>query len=121
MSSRLQIDSVIDDDDEFWYVALISCLWRYDHTDGVFNYSPLCIEEFDLSDKNFKPCPCGYQVRPPRPPIAQKPRDIAFMMFELHLLPFRPSDMVLDLPILLQQYQNPQRGRPMPQLQTPLR
>ncbi|KAK2761604.1 transcriptional repressor general negative regulator of transcription subunit 4 [Arachnomyces sp. PD_36] len=41
MSSRLQIDSVIDDDDE-------SC--------------PLCIEEFDLSDKNFKPCPCGYQI-----------------------------------------------------------
>ena len=26
-------------------------------------FSPLCIEEFDLSDKNFKPCPCGYQVR----------------------------------------------------------
>jgi hypothetical protein len=24
--------------------------------------SPLCIEEFDLSDKNFRPCPCGYQV-----------------------------------------------------------
>ncbi|KAI9793790.1 MAG: transcriptional repressor general negative regulator of transcription subunit 4 [Candelina submexicana] len=23
---------------------------------------PLCVEEFDLSDKNFKPCPCGYQV-----------------------------------------------------------
>jgi CCR4-NOT transcription complex subunit 4 len=41
MSSRLQIDSVIDDDDEF---------------------CPLCIEEFDLSDKNFKPCPCGYQI-----------------------------------------------------------
>ncbi|EEH19560.2 hypothetical protein PABG_01879 [Paracoccidioides brasiliensis Pb03] len=41
MSSRTQNDSVIDDDDE-------SC--------------PLCIEEFDLSDKNFKPCPCGYQI-----------------------------------------------------------
>ncbi|KAJ6095858.1 hypothetical protein N7486_006604 [Penicillium sp. IBT 16267x] len=41
MSSRQQIDSVIDDDDEF---------------------CPLCIEEFDLSDKNFKPCPCGYQI-----------------------------------------------------------
>ncbi|KAF7163750.1 hypothetical protein CNMCM5623_008508 [Aspergillus felis] len=41
MSSRPQIDSVIDDDDEF---------------------CPLCIEEFDLSDKNFKPCPCGYQI-----------------------------------------------------------
>ncbi|KAE8374715.1 hypothetical protein BDV26DRAFT_295703 [Aspergillus bertholletiae] len=41
MSTRQQIDSVIDDDDEF---------------------CPLCIEEFDLSDKNFKPCPCGYQI-----------------------------------------------------------
>ncbi|KAJ5125713.1 hypothetical protein N7448_005031 [Penicillium atrosanguineum] len=41
MSSRQQIDSVIDDDDEF---------------------CPLCIEEFDLSDKNFRPCPCGYQI-----------------------------------------------------------
>lgn len=29
----------------------------------TFVFSPLCIEEFDLSDKNFKPCPCGYQVR----------------------------------------------------------
>jgi CCR4-NOT transcription complex subunit 4 len=24
--------------------------------------SPLCVEEMDISDKNFKPCPCGYQV-----------------------------------------------------------
>jgi len=23
---------------------------------------PLCIEEFDLSDRSFRPCPCGYQV-----------------------------------------------------------
>ncbi|KAK7218147.1 hypothetical protein V2G26_006150 [Clonostachys chloroleuca] len=23
---------------------------------------PLCIEDFDLSDRNFRPCPCGYQV-----------------------------------------------------------
>jgi len=38
--SRYQ-DTVIDDDEE-------SC--------------PLCIEEFDLSDKNFRPCPCGYQI-----------------------------------------------------------
>jgi hypothetical protein len=28
-----------------------------------FFLSPLCIEEFDLSDRNFRPCPCGYQVR----------------------------------------------------------
>lgn len=38
--SRYQ-DTVIDEDEE-------SC--------------PLCIEEFDLSDKNFRPCPCGYQI-----------------------------------------------------------
>ena len=24
---------------------------------------PLCLEEMDISDLNFKPCPCGYQVR----------------------------------------------------------
>ncbi len=23
---------------------------------------PLCMEEMDLSDKNFLPCPCGYRV-----------------------------------------------------------
>ena len=24
---------------------------------------PLCIDEFDLEDQGFRPCPCGYQVR----------------------------------------------------------
>lgn len=38
--SRYQ-DAVIDDDEE--------CC-------------PLCIEDFDLFDKHFKPCPCGYQI-----------------------------------------------------------
>ncbi|BFZ56220.1 transcriptional repressor proteinral negative regulator of transcription subunit 4 [Savitreella phatthalungensis] len=23
---------------------------------------PLCMEEFDISDRTFKPCPCGYQI-----------------------------------------------------------
>ena len=23
---------------------------------------PLCMEDMDLSDKNFRPCVCGYQV-----------------------------------------------------------
>ncbi|KAK4696968.1 CCR4-NOT transcription complex subunit 4, partial [Lecanoromycetidae sp. Uapishka_2] len=41
MASRVQQDAFIDDDDD-------SC--------------PLCVEELDLSDKNFRPCPCGYQV-----------------------------------------------------------
>lgn len=25
--------------------------------------SPLCVEEFDITDRNFRPCPCGYQVK----------------------------------------------------------
>lgn len=41
--SRTQVDQFIDDEEE--------------------ELCPLCVEEFDLSDKNFKPCPCGYQVR----------------------------------------------------------
>ncbi|KAF9976189.1 transcriptional repressor general negative regulator of transcription subunit 4, partial [Modicella reniformis] len=23
---------------------------------------PLCMEELDISDRNFRPCPCGYQI-----------------------------------------------------------
>ncbi|KAJ1969938.1 transcriptional repressor general negative regulator of transcription subunit 4 [Dimargaris xerosporica] len=23
---------------------------------------PLCLDEMDLADRNFKPCPCGYQI-----------------------------------------------------------
>ncbi|KAI9826580.1 MAG: transcriptional repressor general negative regulator of transcription subunit 4 [Thelocarpon impressellum] len=41
MAGRVQQDTFIDDSDE-------TC--------------PLCVEEFDLSDRNFRPCPCGYQV-----------------------------------------------------------
>lgn len=47
MSKGVQQDSLIFDDDE-------------EET------CPLCVEEFDLTDKGFKPCPCGYQVRLPR-------------------------------------------------------
>lgn len=25
-------------------------------------FCPLCVEEIDLADKNFLPCPCGYRV-----------------------------------------------------------
>ncbi|KAL8767076.1 MAG: hypothetical protein Q9209_006303 [Squamulea sp. 1 TL-2023] len=41
MANRVQQDAFMDDSDD-------SC--------------PLCVEGFDLSDKNFRPCPCGYQV-----------------------------------------------------------
>ena len=41
--SRIQQDQFIDDDEE--------------------EVCPLCVEEFDLMDRGFKPCPCGYQVR----------------------------------------------------------
>ncbi|PSN73683.1 hypothetical protein BS50DRAFT_515170 [Corynespora cassiicola Philippines] len=40
--SRILQDQFVDDDEE-------ECC-------------PLCVEEFDLSDKNFRPCPCGYQI-----------------------------------------------------------
>lgn len=40
--SRTQQDQFIDDDEE--------------------ETCPLCVEEFDLTDKGFRPCPCGYQV-----------------------------------------------------------
>ena len=40
--SRTQQDQFIDDDEE--------------------ETCPLCVEEFDLGDKHFRPCPCGYQV-----------------------------------------------------------
>ena len=40
--SRAQQDQFIDDDEE--------------------ETCPLCVEEFDLTDKGFRPCPCGYQV-----------------------------------------------------------
>jgi hypothetical protein len=42
MSRPIQ-DQFIDDDDEE-------------------EVCPLCVEELDLTDKNFRPCPCGYQV-----------------------------------------------------------
>ncbi|KAF2849892.1 hypothetical protein T440DRAFT_398119 [Plenodomus tracheiphilus IPT5] len=40
--SRIQQDQFVDDDEE-------ECC-------------PLCVEEFDLSDRNFRPCVCGYQI-----------------------------------------------------------
>jgi CCR4-NOT transcription complex subunit 4 len=40
--SRNQQDQYIDDDEE--------------------ETCPLCVEELDLNDKGFRPCPCGYQV-----------------------------------------------------------
>lgn len=46
--SRLQQDQFIDEDEEE-------------------EVCPLCVEELDITDKNFKPCPCGYQVSVPIP------------------------------------------------------
>ncbi|KAF1984876.1 hypothetical protein K402DRAFT_413592 [Aulographum hederae CBS 113979] len=40
--SRIQQDQFIDDEEE--------------------EFCPLCVEELDLSDKHFRPCPCGYQI-----------------------------------------------------------
>lgn len=65
MAGRVQQDLFIDDDDESWLALhpsidsqLALCI-----SADQFPTSPLCVEELDLSDKNFRPCPCGYQVR----------------------------------------------------------
>lgn len=47
--ARIQQDQFIDEDEEE-------------------EVCPLCVEEFDLGDKYFRPCPCGYQVRSPSIP-----------------------------------------------------
>ncbi|AGO11710.1 AaceriADL064Wp [[Ashbya] aceris (nom. inval.)] len=31
-------------------------------SDDEEDYCPLCMEPLDITDKNFKPCPCGYQI-----------------------------------------------------------
>lgn len=36
----------------------------YDDDDEEQDDCPLCMEEFDATDKQFRPCKCGYQVRP---------------------------------------------------------
>ena len=43
------------------YICFLVQRARGQSADGL-TPSPLCVEEFDLSDKNFRPCPCGYQV-----------------------------------------------------------
>lgn len=54
---------------------------------------PLCIEELDLSDRGFRPCPCGYQV------CDNRSRQF---LLPLHANPCHATDM----PVLLQQYKN---------------
>ena len=74
--SRAQQDQFVDDDEE--------------------EVCPLCVEEFDLSDKNFRPCPCGYQVR-----VFPK---AATTSFRVGLPPL--TLLHLDMSILLQQHQD---------------
>jgi hypothetical protein len=87
--SRIQQDQFVDDEEE-------ECC-------------PLCVEEFDLSDRNFRPCPCGYQVRP-RYHASSRPDPPRVAM--LTRLP--------DMPVLLQQHQDDDE-RALPCLSTALR
>lgn len=86
--SRLQQDQFVDDEEE-------ECC-------------PLCVEEFDLSDRNFRPCPCGYQVRSLRCPLSP--------------MSFRPAVLTRlpDMPVLLQQHQDDDE-RAVPRLSPPVR
>lgn len=44
----------------------LTSLWTDDgvraHANQDAMECPLCLEEIDISDANFKPCPCGYQI-----------------------------------------------------------
>lgn len=35
---------------------------EYDSGGEEDNLCPLCMEELDITERNFKPCTCGYQV-----------------------------------------------------------
>lgn len=54
---------------------------------------PLCMEEFDIADRNFRPCPCGYQVK--RHNLLQVPKADVSSCY----------DNTLDLPFLLAPHQ----------------
>lgn len=65
MASRVQQDTFMDDSDDAWSVTNPLKRATGDQPSELVAdrlNSPLCVEEFDLSDKNFRPCPCGYQV-----------------------------------------------------------
>jgi hypothetical protein len=83
--SRLQQDQFVDDEED-------ECC-------------PLCVEEFDLSDRNFRPCPCGYQVCSP----------VHWCSHVESVLTRTP-----DMPVLLQQHQDDDE-RAVPRLPTALR
>ena len=51
-------DNIVDIEEEDWCVEQP----HLRKTTLTLSASPLCLEEFDLSDKHFRPCPCGYQV-----------------------------------------------------------
>ena len=80
--------------------------------------SPLCVEEFDISDRNFRPCPCGYQVNcrtyfTIHPTLRVKIRDWAAME--------NTDEMFLiGLSILLPQHQE-QHERTLPRMPADLR
>ena len=45
--------------------AIQQALSNYDMSflsDDEEDFCPLCLEPMDITDKNFKPCPCGYQI-----------------------------------------------------------
>lgn len=44
------------------FLNLTKTSWKMSD-DEYDTHCPLCVEEMDLSDQNFLPCPCGYKVR----------------------------------------------------------
>lgn len=46
----------------FLTLLLFSLYTMYSSSEEEEYDCPLCMEELDIADRNFRPCPCGYQV-----------------------------------------------------------
>lgn len=113
MSSRQQIDSVIDDDDEFWYV-----------------YEPLKRRTCQTTNPPQVPSvskssTCRTRTSGHVPVDIRYVKAIGALVTTFWWIDSFPVEAltrgITDLPVLLQQHQNPQRRRSMPELSSPLR
>ncbi len=109
-SSRgVQQDSFIDDDDLTWCVhSEPKTSWLLQVLTTIPS-SPLCVEEFDLSDRNFRPCPCGYQVRSDHKALLKSLQALVVILGSCCDAPAQTCHILissLGLSVLLQQHQD---------------
>jgi hypothetical protein len=69
---------------------------------------PLCMEELDISDRNFRPCPCGYQVTKRQRTLKWSKvleRENVDELTKKIFCHFLPPKHDIDLPLLLAPHQ----------------